>query len=519
MSSLAASPIPAISEQPEPSPESTLAIILGASDWPHHKSLGGSASAFRNSANGINDFFLSSNGMALPADNVLNLFDDSSAVSDLDASISQFLQDRIGQLKSRSSIVRDLVLIYIGHGGFIHSEDAYFLAIRSTREDGEGTSGFRISSLASTLKRHAGHIRRYLIIDACFAASAYAAFQSSPLEVARKNTEHELPPDRGTALLCSSSALSPSSVPIGNQYTMFSGELLQILNTGIPNKPNRLSLSDVGEAVKLSIKDKYRDYAIRPEVHAPDQRTGNVANVPLFLNIANRDRNSNRNEQSAQKKTTTISNHIQIVLATSGVALIVLCALYFFGTQYITMRRSPNQSETRNTIADKKKNEPAFDETSVQIKQPNNIQIESDAEKKIAQVSESKNTTATPLKKIKKPMMKQRIQESQNASANQEAKQIPVSVNVMTDEGRNVRIIHMATQSVMTKESKSVVDDQRNDQWKGVPVARFNIIVEPGRYMAEKEIDGIYTDCPRTGAHPFTIDEKSNSTVIIVQCR
>src|SRR4051812_14140044 len=93
------------------SPRGVLAIILGASIWPH-ASLQGSK-AFTNSAAAFKDYLTLQFG--LPSANILDLFDDERAPSDIDKDISHFLQARSQELETARTPARDLLLYYVGH--------------------------------------------------------------------------------------------------------------------------------------------------------------------------------------------------------------------------------------------------------------------------------------------------------------------------------------------------------------------------------------------------------------------
>ncbi|HET9832498.1 MAG TPA: SUMF1/EgtB/PvdO family nonheme iron enzyme, partial [Vicinamibacterales bacterium] len=255
----------------------TLAILLGGSAWPKSPQLAASA-AFASSALGFRQYLLDPNGFGLPEANVLDLFDSSKTAPEIVEQIQNYLRLRM----SGSPAPRDLFLYYTGHGGFIGGRD-YFLAVRSTIEGLEGSSSIRVSDLASALRNAARDVRRFLILDCCFAAAAFREFQSTPGAAARLQTLDAFP-KRGTTLLCSSSSRSVSIAPEGEQYTMFSGALLDVLRRGDAGIQASLSLEDVGLRVGDMIKRKYDDRGIRPEVHSPDQRDEDIARMPIFPN-------------------------------------------------------------------------------------------------------------------------------------------------------------------------------------------------------------------------------------------
>jgi hypothetical protein len=265
------------------SPATTLVIVLGAGKFPklpEHMS----NAAFRKSSAEFCRYLVDRNGFGLAAPNLLDLFDNPAGPSEQDEQIGQFLSRRIDDLRRSGSPATDLIVYYVGHGGFFPPHDQYFLALAGTKEGSEGISGYPIRSLAATLKRASPWLRHYLILDCCFSAAAYQAFQASgPMEVARKKTEEELPP-RGTALLCAASPRDPAKAPHGESYTMFSGVLMELLWQGVPDLPARVSLAEVGQRVEELIRWRYTDSAVRPEVHSPDQQKGDLAQVPLFPN-------------------------------------------------------------------------------------------------------------------------------------------------------------------------------------------------------------------------------------------
>jgi hypothetical protein len=240
--------------------------------------------AFGNSAGALREYVLSEAGFGLPKENLLDLFDSPAGPSAQDDEIARFLTGRMTELKQSRSPPTDLILYYVGHGGFFPPHDQYFLALGCTKEGNESISGYPIHSLAVTLREAASWLRRYLILDCCFSAAAYQAFQSSgPMEVARIKTEEHLP-TKGTALLCASSPRDPAKAPRDQDYTMFSGVLLDILRKGCPDLPERMSLAQVGKSAELLIRKRFADMAVRPEVHSPDQKKGDVGEIALFPN-------------------------------------------------------------------------------------------------------------------------------------------------------------------------------------------------------------------------------------------
>jgi hypothetical protein len=260
--------------------ESTLAVLLGASEWPKARGLGASP-AFKRSAEGVRSYLLDPDGFGLSPDNLLDLFDSERHAADLLEDIQGFLHARAGSPGSGKG--GDLIVFYTGHGGFDGPDQEYHLAIRRTREELAGATSMRMKDLADCIRRSLPRVRRYLILDACFAAAAYKEFQSAPEQVAVQKTLAEFP-GPGTALLCSSGAKNASLNPMGAERTVFSGGLLDALQRGSPDYGDALSLQDVRDLAWDCIRERFPDRAVRPEVHCPDQRQGDLARLSLFPN-------------------------------------------------------------------------------------------------------------------------------------------------------------------------------------------------------------------------------------------
>ena len=270
-------------------PRRTLAVVLGASAWPLYSGFQ-SSPAFRNSAEAVRDYLLASSGLGLPGKNLKFLFDSHDDPPGILDEIMRFSRERIEVLRNGGEDVTDIVVYYVGHGGFANPSSDYFLALRSTRTVDPYLSSLPIISLARTLNEVGRHLRRYLILDCCFAAAAYKTFQADgPLSVAAVKVTDAFPPS-GTALLCASGAKDPAKAPANLDRTMFTGALLSVLEEGDRASPPLLSLQDVGYLVRQRILQTFATEGVRPEVLVPEQRHGRVDEIPIFPNRQNLER-------------------------------------------------------------------------------------------------------------------------------------------------------------------------------------------------------------------------------------
>jgi hypothetical protein len=275
-----------------PAPETTLAVILGASEFRAVQLANNPA--FATSAANLRAYLLDTdNGFGLPPANLLWLFDADLEASALDEQLGEFLERRAEELVQAGSPPRDLLVYYVGHGGFgAGGESEYFLAIKRTRTGAEQFSSYTARGLANTLKNKARHLRKYVILDSCFSAAAYDSFQAQgPLDVAQIQAEDLLAnrlPDKGTALLCATGPRNPALAPPGDPFTMFSGALVEVLRRGAPDGGEVLSLRVLADLTRQAIVAHHRDEAVRPQVHSPDQMKGDIADVGIFPNAARR---------------------------------------------------------------------------------------------------------------------------------------------------------------------------------------------------------------------------------------
>ncbi|GHO45037.1 hypothetical protein [Ktedonospora formicarum] len=277
-------------EAQKPSPQTTLVILLGASAWPFYSEFR-SSEAFANAARRLKAYFLNPRPFGLPAENLLDLFDSDKSADELDAAIGQFLEQRLTTMKAAGNAGRDLLLYFIGHGGFVGRDSDFFLAIRRTRMENRRASSMQVLSLADTLAERARYLRRMIILDCCFAAAAFRDFQAGgPDQVAQQKTIEAFEvrrktrgfPSKGTTLLCSSNHTSPSRLLPDDSWPMFSKAFLDTLVEGTAIQREYLSLRDVKENA-ADLLHEIRDAPL-PVVHSPDQSEGDVADIPFFPN-------------------------------------------------------------------------------------------------------------------------------------------------------------------------------------------------------------------------------------------
>lgn len=191
----------------------------------------------------------------------------------------------IGRFLRSADSPSDLIVYYVGHGGFMidaMENSEYFLALRATTDADRYATGLRVNDLAQAINRNAASLRAIIVLDCCYSAKAVKYFSGGD-PVADPSSKIPF----GLTLFAASPSRQEAVVPAGAKRTMFSGCLLDVLDNGITEKGPLLTLNEIADQVRLLIAQRYPEENVRPEVHSPRQRVGDVAGFPLFPNAAN----------------------------------------------------------------------------------------------------------------------------------------------------------------------------------------------------------------------------------------
>jgi hypothetical protein len=263
-----------------PQPRLTLVVMLGGSTYPRNPAFDNPR--FKRSAEALRAYFEDQSGFGLPVQNLLWLFDSKRGPNEINDQIEEFLSAAVKLPQNERPL--DVIVYFIGHGFFDDSR-SYHLAIPSFKP-GAPEYSYRFRLLQRTVKEQMRFARKFYLLDACYAASAARELMSAEpvaLHVVREieaGASDDLP-ERGTAVLCAASKDDEALAPEPDDYTMFSGALLSVLqNPGV--SANALTLHQVHGLVDNLIQRRFGAKAVRPEIHVPDQKQGDVGAIPLF---------------------------------------------------------------------------------------------------------------------------------------------------------------------------------------------------------------------------------------------
>jgi hypothetical protein len=290
-------------------PTSTVAIILGASDW---TSAGlGSAPSFKRSATDYHSYLLSPapHGLGLQPDLVLNLFDDPAPPGPQLVRVRDTVWSFIRNGEEAGQPITDLLIYYIGYGNYRGRH--LYLLVRASSEGTKAQSSIAVWSLASILHWVAPRQRQLVILDCCFTQAGAAALNGTTKldEVVAVRALKDLAPgapspERRTLLLCSSPKGRMSMGPPQAQQTLFTGALLGVLQEGSASRRSEmLSFSDLVDDVYDRMRREYDDGDVpHPALRQPDRQAADLTRLPAFPNAAWARRKAEEERQAAEAR-------------------------------------------------------------------------------------------------------------------------------------------------------------------------------------------------------------------------
>lgn len=268
-------------------PGRTVAVILGAQEWPRAAHINGGP-AFARSAMDFRDYLLDSlKGLGLKDGDVLDLFDSEQPASDQVDAIGDFLLAREMELsKAGEEGLSDVVIYYVGHGAFPEASNRLFILVRRSRPDRWDTTCVLVDSLARRIHMSVPFARQFVILDCCFsgaAAKAWMATAGAQGTMLRATVEHEVP-GHGAVLICSSASDMVSMCPADATHTMLTGSLLTGLRRGSPKLGRNLSPVDVRDLAWLDMQGNWGPAAVRPVLVSIDRGAGDFSRHGAFPN-------------------------------------------------------------------------------------------------------------------------------------------------------------------------------------------------------------------------------------------
>ncbi|MER6143005.1 caspase family protein [Streptomyces sparsogenes] len=242
-----------------PDPTTSRAVLIGVHDFVHLPPL----KSVANNLNRLRDALTDPDLWGLPKEHCEVLPQPGSGVE-----VFRAISKAAGEAKDT------LFVYYAGHGltdpDAVDPSDQLYLALpESTRSD--FYLSLRYRDVRKELLKPRQARRKIVVLDCCHSGHAAAAMGSSGLQ-----EEAEI---EGTYVLTSSGSGALSFAPLDAELTAFTGELLSLIEGGVPGGPELLTMEDLFQ--------KVRQATLRKNLPAPLKRAHNTADqIPLVRNRA-----------------------------------------------------------------------------------------------------------------------------------------------------------------------------------------------------------------------------------------
>ncbi len=200
----------------------------------------------------------------IPEDRIVPILDET------DHEIKEKLIDHTQRAKEEK--LKTLLLYYAGHG-YRRTDGEYFLAATNSKKrliNLDGNTALSYKTVKNILQQ-SGMPQSIVILDACYSG------------LATQDGSHQLPDLelKGNFTLASSDSDEVSYFDTDQSHTLFTGELLQLLEHGLPSARDWVSLKDLYEALHKAVKKK------NPRMN-PQQQSGKELLPDSYLFFRNK---------------------------------------------------------------------------------------------------------------------------------------------------------------------------------------------------------------------------------------
>lgn len=213
-------------------------IILGCNEGNHsiltestnNRTLKRSYEDFRN-------YFL--NDLEVPVNNIFDLYNSKKNVISLLIAIEEFLSN---------NDFNDIFIYYVGHG-FVKTRNYSFgFLISDTTNELEFRTVLEFKKLNSSISRYSKGMRVFYIIDCCFAGKVLQSLLSAGISNIANSIKRKA---KGIVTYLAVDSNEGSYAFENSNHSVFTGNFLRTLKSGIPNKKHKLSFRDIDDTIQV----------------------------------------------------------------------------------------------------------------------------------------------------------------------------------------------------------------------------------------------------------------------------
>lgn len=311
-------------------------ILIGVSNYPEDKKVK-NVPNIKINIETLNSILTDKSVLGIPQKNVLVSLNKSKV--EIEKDLSAFVKN--------TNEDDTIIVYYTGHGFISSTSFDLFLATADTQLDYIDSTGISIKRFRQIISQSMAK-RKIIILDACHSGGVHNHLSDNRSLLTSVINKFE-----GEYVISSSSEDEPSLYPVGkkNQPTYFTGELVNVLATGIDNGNPYITMSEIFKKIFSSLKDK--------NLPLPQQSNNNNAgDIPIVKNILFNNELTEKNIQEIQNKYFQFANksntdirisakkNLIFNFATSLVVIIAFAT--FFGVEYnkkIAYAKSTTNSE------------------------------------------------------------------------------------------------------------------------------------------------------------------------------
>ncbi|WP_460037411.1 caspase, EACC1-associated type [Streptomyces cavourensis] len=237
-----------------PDPGATRAVLIGTSQYDHLESL----PAVSNNLTALAEALTGPTSWALPQEHCTIISNPTTT------------EMTMGAVRAAAEQARDTVLIYFAGHGLVDPEGDLYLAMPQSKQQRVET-GLPYRWIRQALLNGRAD-RCVVVLDCCYSGLALGTM-GGPSDLADQAAVE------GTFLLAAAAETRQALAPPDETFTAFTGELLDTLQTGIPNGPELIDFGALYRHLRIRLATKGR-----PDPQARDRNTG--ARLALGRNLA-----------------------------------------------------------------------------------------------------------------------------------------------------------------------------------------------------------------------------------------